>query len=511
MATYNSEDLMKATIAKFNEILNAGDKNAPANNQNFISWCTPGIPFLPEDFNFLEKGLAGKDGEETAILSKNAALFFNFADMIPDPSAIYDMKQGQTLDRNSQEKLTYMYENMLKLAKVSNVEATPIELKKMAAAEKLLIKTVSKTFPVMEIDEESTTDDENIVYKIKTIKKGKKDIMVTEKRDIELDSPQKVAYDACQQLYNDALLEYNNKRVSALAGLSSAAVLDFNLNGDMYYNKVRNATNNWIAKGKKNQIESASATISQIAQRNMALWFADLKENLAKQKMSDALVGTFYPTFLYPTSFMKNSNWPRFSFGHSETDYFSKKNTTEWDAHAGGGFGPFSAKIKASGSNEQSNANFSANAFKMEFELCTVKIIRPHIRTELFTCQGWKLDNQWEIQTGSKPLLSDGNNPPAGSFIAYSTHAVFARSLKVTFDESSWQTSSMKKALELGGEVSYGPFNVGGNYKKGDEERSVKTSVSNAGFECAGAQLIGFINRQTGKLPNPSPFAKFDE
>ena len=36
MATYNSEDLMKATIAKFNEILNGGDKNAPANNQNFI-------------------------------------------------------------------------------------------------------------------------------------------------------------------------------------------------------------------------------------------------------------------------------------------------------------------------------------------------------------------------------------------------------------------------------------------------------------------------------------------
>lgn len=53
------EELGKSLLGTLNQILTGGDARVPAPLNNKISWCQPGIPFMPEDFEFAAEGLGG--------------------------------------------------------------------------------------------------------------------------------------------------------------------------------------------------------------------------------------------------------------------------------------------------------------------------------------------------------------------------------------------------------------------------------------------------------------------
>src|SRR5512146_2530912 len=52
--------LMQSVLGKLFEILTMGDGSvAPISEDNFLSWCSPGIPITPEDLEYLRHGLTG--------------------------------------------------------------------------------------------------------------------------------------------------------------------------------------------------------------------------------------------------------------------------------------------------------------------------------------------------------------------------------------------------------------------------------------------------------------------
>lgn len=51
-------DLMNSMMAKIYDVITNGDgTTVPKSEDNFFAWCTPGVPFDPEDFDFLTQGL----------------------------------------------------------------------------------------------------------------------------------------------------------------------------------------------------------------------------------------------------------------------------------------------------------------------------------------------------------------------------------------------------------------------------------------------------------------------
>src|SRR4051794_24963260 len=51
--------IANAIMAHLYDILTNGDDTVPVSEDNFFSWCTPGIPIREEDFDFLTQGLTG--------------------------------------------------------------------------------------------------------------------------------------------------------------------------------------------------------------------------------------------------------------------------------------------------------------------------------------------------------------------------------------------------------------------------------------------------------------------
>lgn len=479
MAQFASEDLMKATLAKLYEILTGGDEYAPASKNNFVSWIMPGMPFSEDDFQFLEKGFNGADATEVRKLVMQSADFAMFADLVPDPTAIYNADQDQTMDRNSQERLSNIYGNILKFAKVSNLEPTEAEKEKMKKFKALLYAT-----------------------------KEEKNLVTDEVKTVVTEGPVLQAYNEKMQAYEDAALLYNNKRINAATSDEKQAVIDFSVNGPLYRNKVKASMNSWTGAGYKNEVEDMQSYIAQVTGRSMASWFAELRDIFDRAKFTESMIDfSYYPVRLFPANFYKKQ-WQNFYFKETELTTHSDKKSTAWNAGGGLNFGLWSAGASASGSTERNNSSMKTSSYFMSFDLAQVKILRPWFGTELFSCQGWKLDpGTW---TFGDPQLSDGGNPPKGSFIAYSTNAIFAKNLKVTFDKSAWEASEFRSKLDTSASGGWGPFRVKGGYSRGEEKKDFHYQDTGSGFSCPDMQLIALTNRLVGVCPNPNPDAKFD-
>ncbi len=479
MGLFKSDDLMKATLAKLNEIITGGDEYAPASKNNFVSWVMPGMPFSTEDFDFLEKGFNGKDATEVRKLIMQSADFALFADLVPDPTAIYNTDQSQTMDRNSQERLSNIYGNILKFAKVTNLEPTDVEKAKIKKFKDLMYAT-----------------------------KEEKNLVTDEVKTRVVEGPVLQAYNEKMQAYEDAALLYNNKRINAATSDEKQAVIDFSVNAPIYRNKIKAAMNNWTGEGYKNEVEDMQAYIAQVTGRSMASWFAGLRDIYDRAAFTEAMIDfTYYPVRLFPANFYKQE-WQNFYFKESEFTSHSDKTTNAWNAGGGINLGLWSAGASASGSNERQHSSFDSSTFFMSFDLAQVKVLRPWFGTELFSCRGWKLDpGTWTF--GQLPL-SDGGNPPKGPFIAYSTNMLFAKNLKITFDKSAWQASSYRSQINASASGGWGPFRVKGGYSHGSEKQDFHYEDTGSGLSCPGMQLIGLINRLVGACPNPDPNAKFD-
>ena len=157
-------DLMNNMMGKIYDVIVNGDgKTVPKSEDNFFAWCTPGVPFDVEDFDFLSQGLTGiykprmvknAEGIETtetlteeqreAELAKDTTRMYQlaeqlarFVDVIPDASGIDDTKTRMNV-KNDEGGLSDVYEEVLRFSQVANTELSAADKAKIEKYRQLL-------------------------------------------------------------------------------------------------------------------------------------------------------------------------------------------------------------------------------------------------------------------------------------------------------------------------------------------------------------------------------------
>ncbi len=506
------EDLMNSILGKLYDTLTNGDETVPNSKDNYLSWCTPGIPYDPEDFKFLKEGFRGyekktelndnlqnseddensenetqdidpiereKQRADDAFGKYNAAeAFSRLADFVPDASGINPEGQITTNVWNVENKLSQVYEEVLTFSKVPNDEIDEKTKEKIEKLRGYLVKKV----------------------KVKELNDALEEVEVEK----IVDSVIKQKYIEKMTAYEDAVLAYNTKRINALSGSSQMAIHDWSMNGNIYRNKVKAAMYDWISNGYKTTYERISSFISQVEGRSMMLLKEKYKDDFEKSKITSANSGMeFMYASLVPAGFVNEGGWTRFSF--TQNDYSSnyKSKSRGFSGNTGVSFGLFSIGASGGYQKNESSSSIDMSNFSLEFEMCQVQIVRPWLNLNFLKSPYWCFDP--DSTTHGDAQLSDGKTPPEGRSPVITTSCIFIRDLKLNFANSSQVKQDMSESVNAGGSVGYGPFRLGGSYSRADAEGSLDMNSDSQGIHVDGMQLIGFKCHVLPQTPNPEP------
>ena len=473
------EELGKSLLGTLNQILTGGDARVPAPLNNKISWCQPGIPFMPEDFEFAAEGLGSiVDADHLRKMQKQAFNFATAVDFVPDVSGVYGGDQQQTIYRTSEARMSHMYGEILRGSKVVQNDVTDAEKAKLEKFRKLLYET-----------------------------KVTKNLVTDEETALTVPGPVMTAYVDAQANYLDASTNYQSKRVQAQTAVGpsgAAAVSDFMLNGENYFLKVKSATDRWTTQGYRNEVDQINAYIAQVTQRSMSLWKARLQELYDRAVITDIDSNSpFRYTTIIPGGFARAAGWTGYSFYHEQVNQHSDWRTSSWSGGGGISLGFWRAGGSAGRSVQSSNESLQISNFKLSFELVQAMVARPWFYPEFFMNRGWTLEkgHGWTFDE----LPSNGEPVPRGIFIGYPTQAIFVRNLVIESEEFANAFSSYSSQFSAGGSVGWGPFSINGSYSYAGGNKNYEMDRSGAKIKVPGMQIIAFVNHLIPKAPNPLP------
>lgn len=507
------EELMNSVLGKLMDLITSGDDVVPKSKDNFLTWLTPGTPYHPDDLTFLNEGFTGiykkKEGDQTdkptdkektdegendsqdvsaeellaqdsSIKYQQAEALSNILNMIPDTSGVGE-GGGFTMNAwNVENNLASAYYQTLKFSQVSDIE---LDEKIKAKIDKLrgLLQT----------------------------KKIVKDLITDEESEIIVASPMVNLYNDKLQNYLNVALEYNSRRIEALASKNPTAVHYWAINSSLLRNKVLAAKKDWVTNGYKEQYEQIAAFIGQVEGRSMVALKAKYLDDMEKSTLTGQASGAdFYYSSLIPGSFIKSdSGWTEFSFdkGDSKSDYkFSKKDTS---AKAKASYFGFGASGGGSSSKTKATSKIDSSKFSMRFKIAQVPIYRPWFNVNFLTSKYWRFDQ--ENPEFKNDMVSDGNTPPEGMIPAYTTTAIFIKDLHMNFGEFHAFSEYKKDKISGSGSAgfSFGPFSAGGSASHSSTKisRENETHFEKQGISIDGMQLIGFKCHVLQKAPDPNP------
>lgn len=471
------DELGSTLLTQLSNIVNGGDGRAPASPDTFLTWCTPGIPFDPSDFDFAASGFgAAADAESYRRLLQQAFTFAQLIDFIPSFAAPYNRADQEYVNRPSQQRLSNIYREILRTAKVAGSELTPEQEAKLDKFRKLM--RVTKT---------------------------EKNLVTDEETEKTVDGPVLVAYNEKMASYITERMAYNKVRIKADAAKGPEgieAVADWASNSELYWLKVKAAQDAWISGGYRNEVDQMNAYIDAVTGRSMLLWRKGLLEDLDKAEVAATTPGsTFAFSTLIPGNFAHAGGWTGYGMSHEETESSSHYESESWTAGAGVGFGLWSFGANASHSSSTYSSDYRTESFRISMELAPVVISRPWFSAEFFTNRGWTLKkgDGWFFDD----FPSDGARPPRGNLIGYSTQAIFARNIVIESQEFANAYQSSQSQTSAGGSVGWGPFCLSGSYSASEGSTHFEASVDGARITVPGMQIIGFVNELVGKSPNP--------
>lgn len=330
-----------------------------------------------------------------------------------------------------------------------------------------------------------------------TVKKKVVDIVTDEEKEITVDSPIVVAYNEKMAAYVNAVSQYNNKRLGALNAENKQAVQDFALNADNYRLQVKQALNDWVSNGYKEDIEKIGAYIHQVSQRSMMLLKAELSDRLEQAKMTDAVTGNkFCLSSFYPGNFINSDKgWTDFSFGSHSKDTYLKEEHSSTSGMAGF-LGLWHGNGNAGKTRDSLNKSLETEDFEMKFKISQATLGRGWFDADFITNGLWDWDRE------AYGMLSDGNNPPQGRLIAYPTTAVFIKDIEIKSSATKDIYDEVKKSLNAGGSVGWGPFRISAKHSQNSKEVKTNFDEKNNTLRIEGMQLIAFKCFALPKAPN---------
>lgn len=537
MPDVTPSEIANAIMGKLYDVLTNGDATVPKSADNFFSWCTPGIPVDPSDFQFLTQGLTGVvkkaaadtmvaatggsgaaagtapgttggaatpapapgltpaqldqlRASDTAQLYVQAEALSRIVDFVPDVARINNDQFAKFAVMNDEGTLSEIYERTLKMSQVMQSELPDDVKKKIEHLQGLLIAKTVKT-----------------------------DLITGDKTEVSGVSPLVQVYNEKMAAYDAAALEYNSYRIDGLAGNDPKAVTFWALNAHILRDKVKAAMADWISSGYKNEYEEIAAYISQVEGRSLTLLKQAYLDDLDKAKLTGLASGSdFYYSSLVPASFATSAGWSRFTFGAGDFSRHagSKFDASGWSAQASASYFGFGAHGGASHSESTASfdGSFNSDTFSLGFEIAQIPIVRPWFKSSYLVSKTWRFDPNNPDMKGD--MLSDGGSPPKGLITAYPTSIIFIRNLNMEIGHSEGFSHFLDQhsasAQSGGGGFSFGPFSVGGSASHytthGNTQRDYGSSWNGHGLSVPGMQIAGFKCHVLPKSPNPSPGIK---
>jgi hypothetical protein len=497
MANVLPSQLMQSVLGNLYDVLVNGDgKVTPPSEDNFLSWCSPGIPYDENQLEFLEQGFSGKlkqaeidkflQGEKRALTPEErneliaqdttrmylqAEMFSRLVDFIPDV-ANKDNHLARLVMKNDEGSLSDVYEEVLKMSQVVKTELDDKTKEKIEKFRALL-----------------SVEKENLLGEMVTVP-----------------SPLVDAYTTKMQEYEAAVIAYNEHRINALVAKDPQAVHYWKLNGKTLENRVKSSMAAWISSGFKKDYEGISAFIDQVMSRDLTLLKADYKHLFETAGIKSEFAGDFLPTFAAPANFPKAGGWTTFTFNQSHFNSYSNSKSNRWGGGGGFSLGIFSIGGKAGGKKDEFSSGFDSSKFSLSFQMCQVPIIRPWFKRNFIASNYWRYDKK--SPSVANAVLSDGGNPPKGKMVAYPTSIVFIRNLELKFAENTGFSNWMKKEIDGGGGISIGPFFAGGSYGASSSQSVSNYTHNSQSVKVPGMQIIGFKCHVLPKSPNPNPTIK---
>lgn len=517
MALVAPDVMLNSIMGKIYNVLTNGDDTVPHSENSFFSWATPGIPMEPDDFRFLKQGLTGVirkaaldemrstsgDGSTgsgtltSADLEKlratdagqlilQAESFARLVDFVPDVAASTNKQFASLSVMQNKGTLSDIYQYILRMSQVLQTQLPEDVKKKIDKFRGLLQVTKTK---------KNLIDDS--------------EIQVTEP------SPLVVAYNTKMSAYLDAALEYNSRRIDALAAADQKSVHFWAINASILRNKVKAAMADWISAGYKQEYEQIAAFLAQVMQRDMSLLKQQYWDDLEKAKLTGLASGSdFLYSAVVPGNVFEAAGWTRFGFASS--DFNSSSNSSyrfsQQSTSGGGGFfGVFAGAGRASSASggSASHVQFDSEDFSLSFEIAQVQIVRPWLKSAFLTSKCWRMDqNNPEAKS---EVASDGGNPPKGLLPAIPTSMILIRNLVMHAGNShgfsdfaqNWSNSSASG----GGALVFGPFHLAGSHGRssasGDRSSSLQYDGSSQTMTVPGTQVIGFKCQVLPKAPDP--------
>jgi hypothetical protein len=464
-----SAKVMKALLGKLYMILMGGDATAPASTNSFIAWLAPGIPIDPNNLAYLGKGIASKNADENKALLAQAADFSRLVNLVPDASGVIGLAKQKVTFENTGDMVWTQYFNALDHSQVADQDLTPDVNAKLDKFRKLLWTTRKNI----------VTDAEEAVA-----------------------GPVLAAWTEKQAAYDDAVLTYNNKRISAMNADNPMVVQDWAMNADTYRSKVRAADGAWVSGGYKNEVRDMTAFINQVTQRSLKLMKDDLRDQFNRGKLRDLVSdGDFWITTVLPIGFATGSGWTEFTFKQENQATYDRSETNAWDASVKVNAGLFGGSVNSKGEISDKVTNLDTKGFECSFELVQVPIVRPWFSPEFLRMKSWRIDPQYKDGP-----LSDGKRPPTGSFGAYSTTCIFVRNLKMNFDELHKKDSQYAQSIKNNIQASYGPFvAASAQYDRSVKENKFSSELTKDGLVVKGMQMIAMKCQLLPKAPDPDP------
>jgi hypothetical protein len=254
--TVEPEVLVNAVLGKVSDVLLNGDGEVlPKSDDHFLAFLNIGIPAHKDDFNYALEGFGGvyrrnvdandlekstgpqEAGNEPSIDQQLAAdalqkymqaeSFHNLTNLIPDVSGI--VESGRINNWNEEGRISDVYAMALQHSQVYDNEP----------------------------DEATKAKLERWRSKLVTTRK-EKDIITDEEVEVTEESAIVKRYNEKMLAYLAAATEYNNLRISAMAGKDQEAVHRMAINGPLLQMKVRAAMNDLVerrAQGRCRQAE----------------------------------------------------------------------------------------------------------------------------------------------------------------------------------------------------------------------------------------------------------------
>lgn len=471
---HTEEEIASTVMSKLYQYVSlaAGNEDEGTQDDPFICWCKPGIPFLAEDFEFAQFRVNGQGTTEDERMNNlvkqkiQAAGFSKFADFIPSVNGVVEGKVEGGILRPGSAGLSTIYKRILESSQVVELPQSEEVSKKISALQ-------AQAAPLQE------------------------------------------NYQKLSDEYDIARANFGMKRIES--SYSPAARLKFEAEGPGLKKKMIQAKDNWEISGNKTKYENITAEIQSLrGLRSPAIWRKEAIDLLETMAIEDPQLGTIFPIYPYPGSFAQNiAGWTKISVSTSHIDKLSQVKNSKYSVGGKIGWGSFKLGGDASRSTSSELTVSNTENFGISLKITQVSLMRPWFDPWFFKSSFWRI-NPASMEAQEGKIVSDGGgdngvNPPKGDLIAYPVTAIFVSDINITMDEFKDENSDFVKKFNIsgGGGWGLGAISASGSKDSSDQTKKSVIDTTKGEMTIPGMQLVGYLCEMMGKSPNPKTGLKW--